>query len=322
MVDTGEPLLKIVNLSVYFTSRRTLLSKQVVKAVDGVSISIFPSESLGLVGESGCGKTTLGRASLMLVRPTAGKIYYRDMDLTAVDEDGLRAFRREAQMIFQDPYSSLNPFMDVYHIIEEPLIIHGIDERREKVLKTLEKVRLTPAEEIALKYPHQLSGGQRQRVALARALILKPRYIVADEPVSMIDASSRVEILELMKSLQKSEGISFLYITHDIATSRFFSDRLAVMYLGKIVEMGPVPDVLWKPLHPYTKALVESVPEPDPHNRFVERPMLRGEPPNPAGKPAGCSFHPRCPYAFDRCRVEEPILRNVGGERYVACHLY
>ncbi|MEM4417910.1 MAG: ABC transporter ATP-binding protein, partial [Nitrososphaerota archaeon] len=254
--------------------------------------------------------------------PTAGKIYFRGVELTGLDDDNLRSFRREAQIVFQDPYSSLNPFMDVYHIVEEPLIIHGIDDRRERVMEALEKVRLTPPEEIALKYPHQLSGGQRQRVALARALILKPRYIVADEPVSMIDASSRVEILELMKGLQKSEGISFLYITHDIATSRYFSDRLAVMYLGKIVEVGPVPDVLWEPLHPYTKALAESVPEPDPRNRFIERPMLKGEPPNPARKPHGCSFHPRCPFAFDRCRDEKPMLRHVGRGRYVACHLY
>ncbi|MEM3095982.1 MAG: ABC transporter ATP-binding protein [Nitrososphaerota archaeon] len=318
----GEPLLMVDELAVHFASRVGLLSRRVVKAVDGVSFALAHSETLALVGESGSGKTTLGRATLMLVKPTAGRVYFRGEEMTSRREEELRVFRREAQMVFQDPYSSINPFMDVYHIVEEPLVIYSISGRGERVFKTLERVRLTPAEEFATKYPHQLSGGQRQRVALARALILNPSYIVADEPVSMIDASSRVEILDLLKSLQKEGGISFLYITHDIATARYFADRIAVMYLGRIVEMGLAPDVINDPLHPYTKALIESVPEPDPRNRFIERPTLIGEPPNPSNIPAGCRFHPRCPYSFERCRGVDPMLRRIKDRRYVACHLY
>ncbi len=325
MGDTLKELLLVEDLRVFFSYRPGFFTRKLVRAVDGVSFSLAESETLALVGESGSGKTTLGKATLLLVKPTTGRIYFNGKDILTLDERELRVFRRYAQMIFQDPYSSINPFMDVYHIVEEPLLTYktwGADERREKVFRTLERVRLTPAGEFARKYPHQLSGGQRQRVSLARAIILEPKYIVADEPVSMIDASSRVEILRLFKELQRTGGISFLYITHDIATARYFSERIAVMYLGRIVEIGDTEDVIQKPLHPYTKALIESIPEPDPRNRFVDRPTVMGEPPSSVNIPPACRFHPRCPYVFDKCRTDDPPLRAVGRNHMVACHLY
>jgi peptide/nickel transport system ATP-binding protein len=325
MGEIVSRLLEVEDLKVYFTFRPGLLTRREVRAVDGVSFSLEMGETLALVGESGSGKTTLGKATLLLVKPTSGKIYFDGKNLLLLDARGMKEFRRNAQIIFQDPYSSVNPFMDVYHIVEEPLLIHGrckAGEREDKVFRTLERVRLSPPEEFASKYPHQLSGGQRQRVALARAIILKPKYIVADEPVSMIDASSRVEILQLFKELQQTSGISFLYITHDIATARYFSERIVVMYLGRIVELGSTEDVIREPLHPYTRALIESIPEPDPKNRFTERPTVMGEPPSSTDIPAGCRFHPRCPFVFERCKVEDPQLREVRRGRLVACHLY
>jgi len=227
-------------------------------------------------------------------------------------------------MIFQDPYSSIDPFMTVKQIVEEPLILHGkMDEedRLERVSKALEDVKLTPVDEFLLKYPHMLSGGQRQRVSIARALILRPDYVVADEPVSMIDASSRAEILYLLRSLQEKYRITFMYITHDMATAKHFSDEIAVMYLGKIVERADPRELLDHPLHPYTQALIEAVPEPDPRNRFRERKTLKGEPPSSINPPPGCRFHPRCPYAKAICRKVEPMLLEVKKGHSVACHL-
>ncbi|MEM4494886.1 MAG: ABC transporter ATP-binding protein [Candidatus Caldarchaeum sp.] len=318
-------LVVLENVVAGYNIRSGWLRSQLVTVVDGVSLNVSEAEALALVGESGSGKTTVGKLSIRLLKPLSGKIFYDGIGVTDLPEDRLLKLRREARMIFQDPYSSLNPYMTVREFVEEPLLIHEVEdkaERSETVYKALEDVRLTPPEEFAQKYPHLLSGGQRQRVAIARAIVLKPRYIVADEPVSMIDASSRAEVLEVLKRLKTSYRISFLYISHDLATTRYFADRVAVMYLGRIVETGTVEDILNEPLHPYTQGLIASIPEPDPGNRFVERPTIKGEPPSPQNIPTGCRFHPRCPKAFDRCLVEDPQLREVRRGRYVACHLY
>jgi len=325
VVGFGGELVRLVDIHAVYRVRRGFFRAGEVRAVDGVSLTVREGEAVGLIGESGCGKTTLGKLSLRLIKPSRGRIYYDGVDVTELPEKRLRVLRRETRMVFQDPYSSINPYMTIGETVGEPLIAHGVGDssvRREMVYKALEEVRLTPPEEFAAKYPHMLSGGQRQRAAIARAIVLKPRYIVADEPVSMVDASSRAEILQVLKNLQTAHGIAFLYISHDLATSRYFSDRIAVMYLGRIIETGPVDDVLHDPLHPYTQGLVNSVPEPEPSNRFVERPAIAGEPPSPANIPPGCRFNPRCPKAFAKCYTEDPELRPIAPNRHVACHLY
>jgi peptide/nickel transport system ATP-binding protein len=316
-------LVTLDKVKVHFAVRKMLFSTQTVRAVDGVSLSLAAGETVSVVGESGSGKTTLGRASLRLAPITEGSLSFDGQDITSVREGKLHWFRRRAQAVFQDPYSSIDPFMDIQQILEEPLQIHNIGDRADRVHQALEDVRLSPAGEIAQKYPHMLSGGQRQRVGIARALILQPEYILADEPVSMIDASSRTEILYLMRDLQERLGIAFLYITHDIATARYFSDRIAVMYLGRVVEQGIPGEVLDDPLHPYTKALIAAVPEADPANRLHDRPSVPGETPNPANVPDGCRFHPRCPeFMAGQCDVVDPTLVEVRPGRLVACHLY
>ena len=273
MSDTGC-LVRLDDIKVHFSLRHMLFRSTHVPAVDGVSLCLQRGTTLALVGESGSGKSTLGRASLRLVRPTEGRVFFDGTDISHLPESRLKGIRRRAQAIFQDPYSSLDAFMSIHEILEEPLVIHRIGnqrERDERIFKALEDVRLLPQEQFVRLYPHLLSGGQRQRVGVARALILQPDYIVADEPVSMIDASQRVEILSLLRGLQATYQITFLYITHDIATARYFSDRIAVMHRGRLVEMGPPDEVLQGPLHPFTRALIAAVPEPDPENRFRDR---------------------------------------------------
>jgi oligopeptide/dipeptide ABC transporter ATP-binding protein len=323
---SAVPLVGLEGIAVQFYARKGLFGRAIVRALNGVSLSIRRGETVALVGESGSGKTTLGRVALRLVRPVAGRVRFDGVDITAAGEGGLKPFRRRAQAVFQDPYSSINAYMTVAQIVEEPLVIHGSgsrDERRARVRQALEDVRLRPAEAYLDKYPHTLSGGQRQRVGIARALALAPDFIVADEPVSMIDASSRAEILYLLRDLQQRYGIAFLYITHDIASAAHFSDRVAVMYLGRIVELGPPQEVIGKPLHPYTQALIAAVPEPDPANRHHERKVVPGEPPSPTALPAGCAFHPRCPQVMrGRCEVAVPELREVRPGRWVACYLH
>jgi peptide/nickel transport system ATP-binding protein len=313
-----EDLLKVRDLKLYYRTRRGI-----VRAVDDVSFDLRRGETLAIVGESGSGKTTLGKTCLKLIEPTSGSIIYDGKDITRVSNKDLGWYRREAQIIYQDPFSSLNPFFTVYKTLEEPLIVNKMEgDRSELIYKALEDVKLTPVEEFIGKYPHMLSGGQRQRVAIARALILKPRFVVADEPVSMLDVSVRIEILYLLKELQDRYGISFLYITHDIATVKYFSDRIGIMYAGRFVESGSIRTVVSDPLHPYTKALIDAIPDPDPRNRFAERKVIPGEPPSPINIPPGCRFHPRCPYAMPICREKEPILHEVEKNRYVACWLY
>jgi len=319
------PLIKTEDLRVHFPVRKLFRTIGHVRAVDGVNLTINRNETVALVGESGSGKTTFGRSLLGLVRPTSGRILFDGTDIASMSEKELRRVRRRMGIVFQDPYASLNPTFTVYRIVEEPLVVNKIgtkEERREMVMRALEEVKLTPPELFASKYPHMLSGGQRQRVAIARAIITRPSFVVADEPVSMLDASIRVEILLLFKEIQKRYGVSFLYITHDLATAKYFSDRIAIMYAGKIVEEGPTKAVLSEPLHPYTQALIEAIPDPDPMNRFKMREVVPGSPPDLIAPPSGCRFHPRCPYFMKgKCEVREPPLYDLGNGRRVACYL-
>jgi oligopeptide/dipeptide ABC transporter ATP-binding protein len=321
-----DPILSLENLQVHFRARQGLWGSIPIKAVDGVSLELRRGETLAVVGESGSGKTTLGRATLKLIRATGGSIWFEGEEITHAPERTLKGFRQRAQAIFQDPYASLSPYMNVFQIVEEPLLVQGgfsSKEREERVLQALGSVRLKPSQEFAAKFPHQLSGGQRQRVGLARTLVLEPHYIVADEPVSMIDASSRAEILYLLRELQITRGLSFLFITHDLASARHFADRIAVMYLGRIVELAPARELIDHPLHPYTQALLRAVPEPDAKNRLRMREVIHGEPPNPARVPPGCAFHPRCPKVIPGvCERLQPELQEVTSGHFVACHLY
>jgi peptide/nickel transport system ATP-binding protein len=323
----NDLLMNVSELRVWFPMRKGLFGKVLyVKAVDAVSLNIKRAETLAIVGESGCGKTTLGRTMIRLIKPTSGKIVYDGKDITNLQEKELRWLRSKTAMVFQDPYSSLSPNFNIFRILEEPLIVNKIgdeNERAEMVYKALEDVRLIPPEDFAPKYPHMISGGQRQRVAIARAMVIRPELIIADEPVSMLDASIRVEILYLLKELQKRYNIAFVYITHDIATVKYFSDRIGVMYAGEIVELGDIMRVLKNPLHPYTQALIEAIPDPDPKNRFRPMKVVPGEPPNPINHPRACRFHPRCPYFMKgKCDEIKPEMKEIKPNHFVACHLY
>ncbi len=324
--DGEYPIVQLDDLRMWFQVGGSVFRKPLaVKAVDDVSLAIYRGETMSLVGESGSGKTTLGRTVLRLLEPTDGRLLYAGMDITHAWQPELMWLRRKAAIIPQDPYSSVNSSFPIYRVLEEPLAVHKMgtrDEREERILQALENVKLTPAEFFAQKFPHQLSGGQRQRVAVARAMILEPEFIVADEPVSMLDASVRISILKLLGQLQKKLGLSFLYVTHDLATARHFADRVGIMYAGRLAESGPVGSVLAEPLHPYTQALMEAIPDPDPENRLRERPTLPGEPPSLMSPPPGCRFHPRCPIAKEGlCDVVEPQLRELRPDHFVACHL-
>jgi oligopeptide/dipeptide ABC transporter ATP-binding protein len=305
---------------------KTLISKQVpeVHAVDKVSFKIKKGEIFGLVGESGCGKTTTGRLLVRLLEPTDGQVIFDGTEISTLPTNKMRKLRKKMQIVFQDPYESLNPRMSVYDIIAEPLSIQKVatsyEEIGARVKQALEDFDLIPAEEFMYRFPHELSGGQRQRVAIARAFVLRPEFLVADEPVSMLDASIRSEVLKLLLSIQKKLETSFLYITHDVALARHMCDRVAVMYLGKIVEKGSTDEVIRKPLHPYTEALIAAVPVPDPTARRISV-VLKGEVPSAINPPPGCRFHTRCPHAMEICRKKEPPLLEIEEDRYVACHL-
>jgi peptide/nickel transport system ATP-binding protein len=317
-VSESGPLLALDDVSMLFQTRKGLFRGGVVTAVSGVSLAIARGETLALVGESGSGKTTVGRISLRLLLPTGGRVIFDGEDISQVPEERLGWLRKRAAIVFQDPFSSLNPYMTVSELVAEPLIIDGVDDdgaRRARVRDALAAVDLTPIERFVHAYPTSMSGGQRQRVGIARALIRNPDYIVADEPVSMVDASSRVEILDLLNGLQRQRGVAFLYITHDIASARHFADRIAVMHLGSIVESGSARQVIDQPVHPYTRALIAAVPEPDPANRFRRRATERWQ------DTPGLAIHPGCPHGGS---IAEPaVLLEVPGDpgHSVACHL-
>ena len=321
----SEALLEVHHLVKHFPAGGGVLAKSagMVRAVDDVSFAIRAGETLGLVGESGCGKTTTGRCILQLERPTSGQILFDGVDLAALDERALRSVRRRVQVIFQDPYSSLNPRMTVGQILAEPLKVHGIVRgnvaREARVHELLDQVGLL--RQHALRYPHQLSGGQRQRVGIARALAMEPVLIVCDEPVSALDVSIQAQIINLLEDLQSRLGLTYLFIAHDLSVVRHISARVAVMYLGKIVEITDRQALYDEPLHPYTRALLSAVPIPDPElEARRSRTVLRGEVPSPLNPPAGCVFHPRCPLAMERCSVEVPLLREVKPGHWAACH--
>ncbi len=320
-IKDEPPLLAVTNLRKYFFFKKGFRSSKTLRAVDGVSFHLDAGEVLGVVGESGCGKTTLGRTVLRLYPPTSGSIFFEGTDLSGLPERELRKLRGDMQIIFQDPYSSLNPRMTVGKMLSQILRSHGVrssNERESRCSDAMEKVGL---EHNHLKrYPHEFSGGQRQRIAIARALILDPKFIVADEPSSALDMSIQAQILNLMKSLQKELNISYLFITHNLSAARFICDRIAVMYLGKIVEMSSQASLFGNPRHPYTKALLSLCPTPDPDRSFFHT-ALTGEVPSPIDPPSGCRFHPRCSLRKDLCKGEEPEFRTEAPGHLIACHV-
>ena len=359
-----ENVIEVKDLQVWFPVRRgfveSLTSKeqQYVKAVDGVSFNIKEREIFCLVGESGCGKTTTGKAILRLVEPTGGSVKYGgegltkqqikdaalrsvtkkhlsraeaeadlaagQVDVRRLTKDKMKLLRQKMQMIFQDPYESLNPKQSVYDIVAEPLVVNNLGaneaDREKRVTKALDDAGLRPPKDFMWRYPHEVSGGQRQRVGIAGALVLEPQFLVADEPVSMLDVSIRSEILKLMLDLREKKGLTYLFITHDLSVAYVFSDRIGIMYLGKIVELGPTEEVIKGPRHPYTKALISVVPKPDPRMK-TDKMILKGERPDPAHIPPGCRFHPRCPFVMDICRTQEPEPMFVSQEHWVSCWL-
>jgi oligopeptide/dipeptide ABC transporter ATP-binding protein len=319
-----ETLLSVENLEVHFPIKKGLLSRTAgyVYAVDGVSISLGKGETLGIVGESGCGKTTTGLAVLRLIEPTAGTIRLGETDITTLSTSKLRSLKKEIQMIFQDPYSSLNPRMTVNQILGDPMEIHGVyagAERKKRVAYLLEKVGLRP--EQGRRYPHEFSGGQRQRIGIARALALNPQVIIGDEPVSALDVSIQAQIINLLIDLQQEFHLSYIIIAHDLAVVEHICDRIAVMYLGKIVETAAYNKVYADPKHPYTRALLSAIPVADPKAK-KERMILKGDVPSPINPPSGCAFHPRCPHRMDACDQEAPELKDIGDHHQVACYLY
>ncbi|MCA9962977.1 MAG: ABC transporter ATP-binding protein [Anaerolineales bacterium] len=326
---TKQPLLRITNLKKHFPIRSGVLRRQVgaVQAVDGLTFDIYQGETLGLVGESGCGKSTTGRTLLRLLEPTAGSILFKGDDLSKMSKGGLRKIRRDMQMIFQDPYASLNPRMTVGEIVGEPLGIHNISrgvEREQRVDELLNMVGMNSY--FAGRYPHEFSGGQRQRIGIARALATNPSFLVADEPVSALDVSIQAQVVNLLDDLKQELGLTYLFIAHDLSMVRYISDRVAVMYLGRMVELADRDTLFERPLHPYTQALLSAIPIPDPVREAQRQPIeLKGEPPSPANPPSGCRFHPRCAYATQLCKDEDPVWREMGGKasaspHWVACH--
>lgn len=324
--DEKNAVLKVYNLSKYFPIKKGFFSRVTghVRAVENVSLFLRPKETLGVVGESGCGKTTTGRLILQLIRPTTGEVYVKDSpNLTSLTNRQLLPFRRKLQMIFQDPYSSLNPRMTISSIIGEALTIHKLasgKKKTERIQELLREVGLNPS--AAKRFPHEFSGGQRQRVGIARALAVEPEVIIADEPVSALDVSIQSQVINLLERLQNEYGLSYVFIAHDLSVVGHISHRVAVMYLGRIVEIGAKLDLFESPKHPYTQALLAAIPKPDPSQKGT-RAILQGDVPSPANPPSGCVFHTRCPFRFEPCdKIEPKLKRNEGQEHFVACHLY
>jgi oligopeptide transport system ATP-binding protein len=320
-------LVDVENLKLYFPVTSGLLRRKVgaVKAVDNVSFFVKRGETLGLVGESGCGKTTTGRAIIQLLKPTSGNVFFEGSDLTKLGKEALRHMRRNMQFIYQDPYASLDPRMTAGDIVGEPLrvhkLVHGSKEFREKTEELLRMVELEPR--MAVRYPHEFSGGQRQRLGIARALAVSPKFVVCDEPVSALDVSIQAQIINTLERLKDELNLTYLFIAHDLSVVRYISDRVVVMYLGKIVEISSSDELYDKPLHPYTQALLSAVPIPNPDaDSKRKRILLTGDVPSPINPPPGCHFHPRCYLAGKACKEKEPELKNVGGEHWVACHLH
>jgi peptide/nickel transport system ATP-binding protein/oligopeptide transport system ATP-binding protein len=319
-----RPVLEVQNLVKHFVARRSGFGKPLatLKAVDGVSFDVREGETLALVGESGCGKSTVGRLIMRLIQPTDGRVMVEGADIASIPERQVRAFRRRVQLIFQDPYASLNPRMTVGDILAEPLMLHRIvppRERRQRVAELLARVGLQP--QYAARYPHEFSGGQRQRIVVARALAVEPRIIICDEPVSALDVSIRAQILNLLKELQAKFGLSYIFISHDLGVVKHIADRIAVMYLGRIVETGTAEQVFAAPGHPYTRALLSAIPVAAPDARR-ERRILQGDVPSPMSPPSGCHLHTRCPYAAEICSIERPLLDDDGTGHAAACHFW
>ena len=323
-ISQAPELLQVKGLTKYFPIKGGLLSREVdrVHAVDGVSFSIAAGETLGMVGESGCGKSTTGRCILRLIEPSNGEVRFDGQDVTAMSPQALREVRRDMQIIFQDPFASLNPRMTVEAIIGEALTIHKLTksptEYQARVVDLLETVGLNA--DHMRRFPHEFSGGQRQRIGIARALAVSPKLIVCDEPVSALDVSIQAQVINLLEDLQAKMGLTYLFIAHDLSVVEHISNRVAVMYLGRVVEIAPSRDLYTRPKHPYTEALLSAVPIPDPKAK-KQRIVLTGDVPNPVNRPSGCHFHPRCPKATERCKVEEPVLKAVGTQHQAACHL-